>query len=857
MATSTVLHPLLLVIITSSLQSVHGIVRNSPTVFTEKPLHGCDYDMVKKEVSCNYKQLDDVPQNFPRDTKYLDLSYNQITILLNSSFNVYPLISHLIIVQNDVRSIDSAALYPLKFLRYLDLSKNFRLLLPVTDIFLVSSKLSHLDLIGSNLTSFPNNMLKSTTHLRLLRLTANYLSFINVSSCSKVDAVYLSNNRIQRLTAEDFIFPCQTDSLSLVGNPIQFVESTVIASLKVHSLRLGGYPLSNEVLSNIILGISMSKNIKELGIFGGSIGTFPKYLFDSLCNYSLSVLTFKENHLKNLHPFVFSNLTTLKQLIIIDNYVSIDNIQPNFFDGMHALEVLNMSNNGILQINPSNQNWTLNVTHINLRKNALRTLFVSAFHGLRNLILLDLRENNLVELTLTAFSRLRSLYLNNIENPYGVLRPGESFLTLKSLVDLRLRHGYINGAILFNTEEKVSLFDGLSNLRFLDLSENQPLGIVLPHDVFRQLSALQELTLDDCHIRHINPLLFLGLRSLQKLSLKENRITQLSYEFMFLFHLTDINLNGNVISYLGPSTFSTNKKLSIISLAHNQLTNLDQRTIKPIIFSIVSLDLSNNPIICDCDLNWLVGLLNKNLHLAQEDNTHCSQASLKPFRLKPLTDFDPNDICTNINVFSLLAPLSVCCLLFIILVVFRNRWHLKYKIFLLKLAVFGYKEIRDARDHNDFEYDINIMFYDDDEEWIREHLRPALEENLPQFQRNVFGDEGLVLGMHYLDAVDHAVTHSYKTIIVLSRAAVRDHWFILKFRTAMDHVSDTLTEFVLVIFLEDIPDDEVPFLVRLYLSDGRPYINWTDDVRGHEYFWNELSKRLTINLRTNDMIPNE
>ncbi|XP_054754049.2 toll-like receptor 4 [Lytechinus pictus] len=204
-----------------------------------------------------------------------------------------------------------------------------------------------------------------------------------------------------------------------------------------------------------------------------------------------------------------------------------------------------------------------------------------------------------------------------------------------------------------------------------------------------------------------------------------------------------------------------------------------------------------------------------------------------------------------------MIPLAVVGVLVLVVVVFNNRWHLKYKIFLLKLAIFGYKEMQDARDHNDYEFDMNIMFYDDDEEWIRDHLRPALQEHLPQFQRNVFGDNDLVLGMHYLDAVDHAVTHSYKTIIVLSRAAVRDHWFVLKFRTAMDHVSDTLTEFVLVIFLEDIPDDEVPFLVRLYLSDGRPYINWTDDVRGHEYFWNELSKRLTINLMTNDNIPNE
>nr|XP_054759431.1 toll-like receptor 4 [Lytechinus pictus] len=237
--------------------------------------------------------------------------------------------------------------------------------------------------------------------------------------------------------------------------------------------------------------------------------------------------------------------------------------------------------------------------------------------------------------------------------------------------------------------------------------------------------------------------------------------------------------------------------------------------------------------------------------------TICTIASVEPLRLKHLLDFDPNKFCTsNIGLISLIS-LTIVCFIAISIITYHNRWYMKYKIFLLRLAAVGYREMQDAREHDDFEFDLNIIFYDDDEVWVREHFRPALVEHLPQFRRNVFGDEDLVLGMHYLDAVDYVVTHSYKTIIVLSRAAVRDRWFVLKFRTAMDHVSDNLTEFVMVVFLEDIHDDEMPFLVRLYLRDGRPYIHWTEDVRGQGYFWNKLTKYLTINLRTNDMLPNE
>ena len=111
--------------------------------------------------------------------------------------------------------------------------------------------------------------------------------------------------------------------------------------------------------------------------------------------------------------------------------------------------------------------------------------------------------------------------------------------------------------------------------------------------------------------------------------------------------------------------------------------------------------------------------------------------------------------------------------------------------------------------------------------------------------------------MHYLEAVHYAVEHSFKTIVLLSRRAVRDNWFLIKFRTAMDHVHDELIENTVVIFLEDIPEDEIPYLVRLYLSDRRPYMRWPVDVRGHEYFWNELTKVVTFNLRYNPLIPPE
>ncbi|XP_030850977.1 LOW QUALITY PROTEIN: slit homolog 2 protein-like [Strongylocentrotus purpuratus] len=889
MANGSILYPLLVacLLVSSSFQSLHrhdgDAAMPSLTLDIDKSFHGCDQNLELKKASCSNKDLDTVPQNLSEDTEVLDLSKNNITKLFNSSFELYPLITSLDISHNDVRSIESGAFYPLKGLLYLFLSANRRLVLPATGAFMMSSQLSILELTASNLKSLPNDTLQWGLHIYILHLWFNQLSFINISSCGMVKSVILTGNRLQHLTARDFIFVCHTDTLDLTKNHIQTVDPDVIASLHVRSLVLGGYPLSDEVLANIFIGISKS-DIEQLTIEKGSVGAFPEDFFDPLRDSSLSVLDFNSNDLSSLYSLVFSNLTKLIQFSFTYNNLPIDEIQPDFFEGMKALRVLIINYNQVRQVNPHNQTWTVDLSEFYLSGNLLTEISASVFLGLGNLTFLDMSSNKYLSfLELTAFSGLdniqtiyltesritvlelytpilRSLSINSLRSEYNPLRPGASFQHLQSLVNLDMKDSGLDIWNIWNENRNVSLFDGLLNLINLELSSNPSLCFIsdLPPGIFQQLSVLQELNLDRCDITNLHPLVFSGLESLQKLSLKGNNIHHIHDDILSgLGQIKSINFEGNRIAYLEELMFSNNWKLTDLSLANNGLTRLNQSTFKPIFSSISSLDLSMNPIDCNCELKWLIDWLNKPIRLIDKENTICSSASLEPLREKPLLHFDPNELCIiNYGIFSLI-PLASISLVVISVLVYHYRWQLRYKLFLLKLAVVGYKEMRDARDNNDYEFDVNIIFYDDDEEWIREQLRPALEERLQQFQRNVFGDEDLVLGMHYLDSVDYVVSHSYKTIIVLSRAAVHDHWFILKFRTAMDHVSDTLTEFVVVVFLEDIPDDEMPFLARLYLSDGRPYIHWTENVRGQEYFWDELTKNLTINLRTNDLIPNE
>ena len=60
--------------------------------------------------------------------------------------------------------------------------------------------------------------------------------------------------------------------------------------------------------------------------------------------------------------------------------------------------------------------------------------------------------------------------------------------------------------------------------------------------------------------------------------------------------------------------------------------------------------------------------------------------------------------------------------------------------------------------------------------------------------------------MHYFDAVDYNVENTFRTVLILSRAAVQDHIFMTKLRIATNHVTDTETDNLILVFREDIPD---------------------------------------------------
>ena len=577
---------------------------------------------------------------------------------------------------------------------------------------------------------------------------------------------------------------------------------------------------------------------------------------------------------------VFKDLTHVVSLVLLQ--CGFETLDPQFFDGMTSLRLLRASSYQFSSLNAHNRTWSVNLDEMFLGLYQCPDVTEYAFRGLHNLTKIVIHYKckgyNIYSLKINL-AKLRYFYFKSS----ALLRPFFS-LDAPNLKDFRYScksksiqydynaweldkaaesieiihlNAFLKAFEIMKNKSRGSLFTDMPKLIFLNFSKNEL--VYLYPATFKNLSSLRSLDLTRNKMEAIAPDAFMGLISLETLNLSDNALFFLPDEFAInLKSLQNLHLDLDELRNVGNESFDPATGLTTLILANNIFEEFNRSSLQPLFSSLTSVDISGNKFVCNCKLKWLVEEIGRSL--VNEATTMCSTSlnTLDPLRGKPLTMFNVQTYCDlpirlylgiSAAVFSMLV-LSVA-----FIISYHYRWFLRYKLFLLKLAILGYRELQDGRERDEFEYDINIMFFDGDEEWVANNLRPELQGRLPDFGKIVFGDDELILGMHYFDAVYYNVEKSFKTLLLLSRAAVQDHIFMTKFRIAMNHVTDTETQNLILVFLEDIPDQELPHLVRLHLSGQGAYLMWEEDEEGQEYFWNRLTKHLNSNLKVNHLIP--
>ncbi|XP_040010627.1 SLIT and NTRK-like protein 3 [Xiphias gladius] len=138
------------------------------------------------------------------------------------------------------------------------------------------------------------------------------------------------------------------------------------------------------------------------------------------------------------------------------------------------------------------------------------------------------------------------------------------------------------------------------SLESLLLQENRITYITT--GALRQLGNLTRLDLEDNRIRAIQSGALQGLNKLQVLTLKGNNLTSLPLDLPP--SLTHLDLSANCISALDLRSLSALVNLQVLKINSNCLRSVPDRALDSLP-RLRSVDLTNNPWLCECDILYL------------------------------------------------------------------------------------------------------------------------------------------------------------------------------------------------------------------------------------------------------------
>ncbi|XP_041453709.1 toll-like receptor 13 [Lytechinus variegatus] len=568
------------------------------------------------------------------------------------------------------------------------------------------------------------------------------------------------------------------------------------------------------------------------------------------CNPELQILLIAHNSIHKLNPIFFSGLLALQQLDISRNGAEVLGTKWN----NPALCILDISGNEITRLNDKKFEGNLSsLQKLYLSGNKLDKLSPTTFQNVQLLQEIYLGSQHGGKLHLNGvFSKMKSLIKLDLSKTNITLTSTCQFNETMNLEELHLNFTRLNSTNLFDIERQSSLFDGLVSLSKLYLRGNNLNN--LEQGTFKSLSKLSLLDMSKARIVVIKSGLFHGLSSLTWLNLDSNNINKISANVLSGLNCLEFLYFGyNRIEVIEKDSFKMTPNLHKLSLSSNRLTKVEKDTFFPTNRTL-NLDIHDNPFSCTCDLAWFISWLGEsNVHLKNPSQTVCYSTPIDKFVGLPILSFDPKLCAANFEL--LIIPLSGLMVGFLIVLAYINRNRVKDKLSPLKLAIIDYLQVVESLDADNHAFHLNLMFHESQEEWVDQILKPAIEERLPHLQNIVYGDKDLCPGMFYVNAIQHAIENSFKTVLLVSNSSVDDVWIRTKLRMALEHVNDTGFEKVLLIFLEDIEEDQLPYLARLFVRRNRPHIFWTEDEDGQKLFWATFKRSMRVNKAINSSIP--
>ncbi|XP_074713785.1 uncharacterized protein LOC141938729 [Strix uralensis] len=509
--------------------------------------------------------------------------------------------------------------------------------------------------------------------------------------------------------------------------------------------------------------------------------------------------------------------------------------------GLRELRELRLDNNLLTDLYDGSFADLGQLRTLNLRNNRVSVLFPGAFAGLARLQTLDLGGNNLRHLAsaaLQGLGGLRRLYLDRNrlqEVSAAAFAPVQASLGVLDLRANALRY-------ISRRPRQRPPFQHLRRLYDLKLQAQQPYGLrIIPHRFFEGLTALRSLYLSQNWLLAIPADAFDDLAQLRYLTLADSSGGMGDLPagvFKNLTSLRVLDLENVGLRSLGPEVFGNLSRLEQLQLAKNELRTLDRR-LDGQLPALRYLDLRKCPLSCACANAWLPAWLGRaRVQVVYLYNYSCGGGGggRPPAYLH---SFDTR-VCfldVGLYLFAGTAP-AVLLLLALPLLHHRAYWRLRYHLYLLRAWANG----RWRPEQRRYAYDSFVSYNSADEGWVLGELVPELERGA---LRLCLHHRDFSPGRAIVDNIVDAIYNSRKTVCVVSRSYLRSEWCSLEIQLASYRLFDELRDVLVLVFLEAIPDAELSAYHRMRrVLLKRTYLSWPPEPPARPLFWAKLKRAL-------------
>ncbi|XP_050667417.1 insulin-like growth factor-binding protein complex acid labile subunit [Leptidea sinapis] len=417
-----------------------------------------------------------------------------------------------------------------------------------------------------------------------------------------------------------------------------------------------------------VLPIVLNPSIQRLIIRNNKIKTIDA----SMVFYTdLQHLDLSQNHLVSIPDKSFAYQRKLQELHLNHNKISA--VANTTFQGLGSLTVLNLKRNFLEELTSGIFTTLPKLEELNLGQNRISRIDPRAFSGLSALRILYLDDNQLSSVPTASFSLLGSLAELHVGlNAFSFL-PDDAFAGLNRLTVLDL-----NGAGLSNISENA--FRGLPGLRSLNLFGNRLMTV--PTQQLSGLTRLEELFIgqNDFHALEIHS--FKGLKNLKLIDVtgatQLERVAKGAFEDNLNLE-TIVLVNNKKLSAVEEGSFLSLPKLRHVLLRDNAIQTLSETTF--IGKELKQLDLTDNPIFCDCQLLWLRTLLNEKSNFTQ---IQCANPDhLRDKYLRALTADDLGCVLHDSRQQTIICIIVVACVAVVatlVLILYRYRKSMQEKL---------------------------------------------------------------------------------------------------------------------------------------------------------------------------------